>query len=331
MIWLYGNYTETTRPTRTSRPISTFSTTRPNSRSPATRCRQSAPVREALVEGLLNTLRVSMAGSSPPRCSARSSGSGDCRQELDRQQARDGLRRSSSQHAARIVPDRQRAGRCPRRVPPDPADAWDLGRSGDHLEPGRRRCLVQRLRSGLLSARRLRRASPGSGGRAGDERVSDRTGALPRSGLVGCRRCCSSSWSPDGSRSATSARSPSSTDAARPVACGSIPSFFALFFALVIYTASHIAEIVPRVDPGGRRGQGEAADAVALSGFQRMWYIILPQAFRIAHPADRQPVPQPDQELVARRGDRLLRPHPRCADDRSATGHPPCLCSPSRW
>jgi general L-amino acid transport system permease protein len=32
------------------------------------------------------------------------------------------------------------------------------------------------------------------------------------------------------------------------------------------------------------RGQGEAADALALSGFQRMWYVVLPQAFRIAIP-----------------------------------------------
>ena len=62
------------------------------------------------------------------------------------------------------------------------------------------------------------------------------------------------------------------------------PSFFALFFALVIYTASHIAEIVRGSIQAVPRGQGEAADAVALSGFQRMWYIILPQAFRIAIP-----------------------------------------------
>jgi general L-amino acid transport system permease protein len=53
------------------------------------------------------------------------------------------------------------------------------------------------------------------------------------------------------------------------------PSFFALLFALVVYTASHIAEI---------RGQGEAADALGLGGFQRLWYVVLPQAFRIAIP-----------------------------------------------
>ncbi len=62
------------------------------------------------------------------------------------------------------------------------------------------------------------------------------------------------------------------------------PSFFALFLALTIYTASHIAEIVRGSIQAVPRGQGEAADAVALSGFQRMWYIILPQAMRIGIP-----------------------------------------------
>ena len=62
------------------------------------------------------------------------------------------------------------------------------------------------------------------------------------------------------------------------------PSFFALFLALTIYTASHIAEIVRGSIQAVARGQGEAADALALSGFQRMWYVILPQAMRIGIP-----------------------------------------------
>ena len=62
------------------------------------------------------------------------------------------------------------------------------------------------------------------------------------------------------------------------------PSFFALFFALVIYTASHIAEIVRGSIQAVPKGQGEAAHAIALTGFQRMWHVILPQAFRIAIP-----------------------------------------------
>jgi general L-amino acid transport system permease protein len=62
------------------------------------------------------------------------------------------------------------------------------------------------------------------------------------------------------------------------------PEFFAILFALVIYTASHIAEIVRGSIQAVARGQGEAADALALSGFQRLWYVVLPQAFRIAVP-----------------------------------------------
>ena len=62
------------------------------------------------------------------------------------------------------------------------------------------------------------------------------------------------------------------------------PSYFALLFALVVYTASHIAEIVRGSIQAVPRGQGEAADALALSGFQRLWFVVLPQAFRIAIP-----------------------------------------------
>jgi general L-amino acid transport system permease protein len=62
------------------------------------------------------------------------------------------------------------------------------------------------------------------------------------------------------------------------------PSFFAILLALVIYTASHIAEIVRGSIQAVPRGQGEAADALALSSFQRLWYVVLPQAFRIGIP-----------------------------------------------
>lgn len=62
------------------------------------------------------------------------------------------------------------------------------------------------------------------------------------------------------------------------------PSFFAVLIALVLYTASHIAEIVRGSIQAVPKGQGEAASALALSGFQRMWKVILPQAMRIAIP-----------------------------------------------
>lgn len=62
------------------------------------------------------------------------------------------------------------------------------------------------------------------------------------------------------------------------------PEYFAALVALVLYTSSHIAEIVRGSIQAVPRGQGEAANALALSGFQRMWYVVLPQAMRIAIP-----------------------------------------------
>ena len=62
------------------------------------------------------------------------------------------------------------------------------------------------------------------------------------------------------------------------------PSYFAVLIALVIYTASHIAEIVRGSIQAVPPGQGEAASALALSGFQRLWNVVLPQAMRIAIP-----------------------------------------------
>ena len=52
----------------------------------------------------------------------------------------------------------------------------------------------------------------------------------------------------------------------------------------MIYTASHIAEIVRGSIQAVPAGQGEAASALALSGFQRLWNVVLPQAMRIAIP-----------------------------------------------
>jgi general L-amino acid transport system permease protein len=62
------------------------------------------------------------------------------------------------------------------------------------------------------------------------------------------------------------------------------PSYFAALVALVVYTSSHIAEIVRGSIQAVPRGQGEAADALALSGFQRLWHVVLPQALRIGTP-----------------------------------------------
>jgi general L-amino acid transport system permease protein len=62
------------------------------------------------------------------------------------------------------------------------------------------------------------------------------------------------------------------------------PEYAALLFGLSLYTASHIAEIVRGAILAVARGQTEAADAVGLSGFQRLRFVVLPQAFRISVP-----------------------------------------------
>jgi len=63
------------------------------------------------------------------------------------------------------------------------------------------------------------------------------------------------------------------------------PEYAALLSALVLYTASHIAEIVRGSIQSVPKGQTEAATALALSPGQRMRLVILPQAMRVATPA----------------------------------------------
>ncbi|MGH9245930.1 MAG: amino acid ABC transporter permease [Acidimicrobiales bacterium] len=61
-------------------------------------------------------------------------------------------------------------------------------------------------------------------------------------------------------------------------------AYAALTLALGLYTASHVAEIVRGSVLAVPRGQTEASTAVGLSEFQRLRYVILPQALRIAIP-----------------------------------------------
>jgi len=60
--------------------------------------------------------------------------------------------------------------------------------------------------------------------------------------------------------------------------------YVAVMFGLVLYTASHIAEIVRGSITSVPKGQVEAGNALALSGFQRYRFVVLPQAFRVAFP-----------------------------------------------
>lgn len=62
------------------------------------------------------------------------------------------------------------------------------------------------------------------------------------------------------------------------------PEFASLVFALSLYTATHIAEIVRGAVQAVARGQSEAATALGLSDRKRMRYVVLPQAFRVAIP-----------------------------------------------
>jgi general L-amino acid transport system permease protein len=62
------------------------------------------------------------------------------------------------------------------------------------------------------------------------------------------------------------------------------PEYAALLLGLSVYTASHIAEIVRGSILAVPKGQTEAADALGLSGFQRLRYVVLPQALRIIIP-----------------------------------------------
>ncbi|HZD23533.1 MAG TPA: ABC transporter permease subunit, partial [Acidimicrobiia bacterium] len=57
-----------------------------------------------------------------------------------------------------------------------------------------------------------------------------------------------------------------------------------LMLALSFYTASHVAEIVRGSILAVPRGQTEAANALSLSGWQRLRFVVLPQAMRIAVP-----------------------------------------------
>ncbi len=61
-------------------------------------------------------------------------------------------------------------------------------------------------------------------------------------------------------------------------------AYVSLTFALALYTGSHIAEIVRGSILAVPKGQNEASSALALSGFQRYRFVVLPQAARIAIP-----------------------------------------------
>jgi len=79
---------------------------------------------------------------------------------------------------------------------------------------------------------------------------------------------------------------PAVTDNGRNVIGGFATNngYMSLTVALGLYTASHVAEITRGSILAVHKGQGEAANALALSSFQRYRFVVLPQAARIAIP-----------------------------------------------
>ncbi len=280
LVWLYGNYTENA--SRQNIPTNLDFLDNPaNFRITGNPLPQTAPVRDALYEGFLNTLRVSVAGIIAATVLGTLIGV-----------ARLSKNWLVNKFAAVYV-------EAVRNVPlalflvagllivvlgifPAITDAWDvaglivISNRGVAVPwfVGRGWTLVLLVLGGVVAWFLLARWR---------SRVSDRTGAPARSALWGLGAFAlviAVGWFALGFSVTTPEIAGRQTEGGMRID----PSFFALFFALVIYTASHIAEIVRGSIQAVPRGQGEAADAVALSGFQRMWYVILPQAFRIAIP-----------------------------------------------
>lgn len=279
--WLWGNYT--TNSAEANIPTGFDFLDNPASfQITGNSLSQSASVREALYQGLLNTLRVSVAAVIAATILGTLVGIGRLSHNWV-------VRKISTVYVELV-----------RNIPlalflvtgllvvvlgvfPNITDAWEFlglvvisnrGLAVPWFDGGSGRGLLLILFGGALAwwaVARWRRWR------------SDRTGAPARSGLWGFGAflvvvfgfwfLTGYSWS-----------LPTIDGRATSGGMRVDPSFFALFFALVIYTASHIAEIVRGSIQAVPRGQGEAADAVALGGFQKMWYVILPQALRIGIP-----------------------------------------------
>jgi general L-amino acid transport system permease protein len=280
VMWLYGNYVDNAAEQNIPTDFG-FLDNPANFKITGNELSTNAPVRDAIYQGLLNTLRISLAGVVAATILGTIIGI-----------ARLSKNWIVSKLAAVYV-------EAVRNIPlalfvvsgllivvlgvfPTIQEAWNVG--GLMIISNRGVAVPWFTGSGrgLLVIGAVAAAAAWATARWRSS-VSDRTGALPRSGLWGGGAFLAVAvvgwflfgyaWTLpelDGRQTAGGIR----VD----------PSFFALFFALVTYTASHIAEIVRGSIQAVPLGQGEAADAVALSGFQRMWYVILPQAFRIAIP-----------------------------------------------
>jgi general L-amino acid transport system permease protein len=280
IIWLYGNYVENT--SRQNIPTDLAFLDNPAAfQIPGNAMSQNAPVSDALYQGFLNTLRVSIVGIILATALGTLVGIG---------------RLSTNWIVSKLATVYVE---IVRNIPlalllvaafvvivlgvfPTIQDAWtplglfvvsNRGISGPWYE-GTSTILVAAV---LVGAVAWGLVAWWRG------RVADRTGNPSRSALWGGAAFVvvfALGWLLAGASLTT-------PDLDGRVTTGGIridPSFFALLLALVVYTASHIAEIVRGSIQAVHRGQAEAADAIALTGFQKMWYVVLPQAFRIAIP-----------------------------------------------
>ncbi len=120
--------------------------------------------------------------------------------------------------------------------------------------------------------------------------VFARTGAAARTGLWGVAAFAVvffAGWLLFGYGITTPEVIPDENNGAVTKATGGINmsgGYFAMLVALVMYTSSHVAEIIRGSIQAVHKGQDEAAAALALSAFQRMWHVVLPQALRTAIP-----------------------------------------------
>lgn len=280
VLWLWGNYTENA----SNQNIPTnfdFLDNPANFQITGNSLSQSAPVRDALYQGFLNTLRVSVVGIVAATALGTLIGIGRLSENWL-------ISKMSGVYVEAV-----------RNIPlalflvsglliivlgvfPTIQDAWDLAGLMIISNRGLAVPWYNGSGTGLLVLLAIG-AIAWYGVARWRRTVSDRTGAPARSGLWGGAvflLIVVAGWLLLGYSVTTPEIAGRQTQGGIRID----PSFFALLFALVVYTASHIAEIVRGSIQAVPRGQGEAADAVALSGFQRMWYVILPQAFRIAIP-----------------------------------------------
>lgn len=280
VVWLYGNYIENSQRLNVPTDLD-FLDNPAQFQITGNSLSQNAPIRQALYEGFLNTLRVSVAGIVAATVLGTLIG----------------IARLSKNWVVRSLATAY--VEAVRNIPlalflimgllaivlgifPLITDAWDV--LGLMVVSNRGIAVPWYIGSGYgLMALTLVGLAVAWVIVRWRRSVSDRTGDLPRSGLWGgggLVAVIAVGWLAFGYAATT----PEVVGRATQGGIRIDPSFFALFFALVIYTASHVAEIVRGSIQAVPKGQTEAADSLALSTFQRMWYVVLPQAFRIAIP-----------------------------------------------